>query len=59
MSDEDGDKDVFLRECRHHSSTGGRGVGDRSGPSSETTVVRETGNSLTVDKLRASELEDE
>ena len=59
MSDVDGDKDVFLRECRHHSETGGRGVVDRSGPSSGTTVAKETRDSLTVDKVRASELEDE
>ena len=57
ISDEDGDKDLFLRECRHHSDTGGKRVGDGSRPSSGTTVVREARNSQVVDKLRASELE--
>ena len=40
------DKDVFLGECRHHSDTGGRGLGDGSRLSSGTTVARETRNSL-------------
>ena len=57
MADGDGDKDLFLGQCRHHSDFGGRGMGDRSRERSETTVARETGNSLAVDKLRASELE--
>ena len=57
ISDGDEDKDVFLGECRHHSDTGGKRMGDGSRPSSGTTVAREARNSQVVDKLRASELE--